>query len=352
MADITQQIKQQVETARSEKKSLNIIGGNSKSFYGRESQGQPLNLAQHCGIINYEPTELVLTARAGTTLEEIENALNKNQQMLPFEPPYFGPNATIGGTIACNFSGPRRAYAGAARDFVLGTTLINGKAEVLHFGGEVMKNVAGYDVSRLMAGAMGTLGVLLDVSLKVLPKPAHEITLVQEIKQHEAISFINKLAAQPVPLSASCYHDGKLYYRLSGTVTSLNTARTRLGGAILPDGNIFWRNLREQQLPFFQSSLPLWRVSVPQTTLPINIAGEWLMEWGGALRWLSSDAPASEIREAIQKLGGHIVLFRGVDSQRDGFHPLDTGLAKIHQHLKRAFDPDNIFNIGRMYPNL
>ncbi|MDH5258770.1 MAG: glycolate oxidase subunit GlcE, partial [Gammaproteobacteria bacterium] len=208
MSDQTQKLQAQVASAVSEKRSLNIIGGNSKAFYGRTSKCESLHLQAHSGIVSYEPTELVMTVRAGTPLEEIEDALSKNNQMLPFEPPHYGSGATIGGTIACNLSGPRRAYSGAARDYVLGTKIINGKAEVLRFGGEVMKNVAGYDASRLMTGAMGTLGVLLEVSFKVLPRFASEITLVQEINADDAISKMNQWAGMPNPISATAYLNG------------------------------------------------------------------------------------------------------------------------------------------------
>ena len=254
MLDQTQELQTQVAEAISEKRSLNIIGGNSKSFYGRSSQCESLHLQAHSGILNYEPTELVMTVRAGTSLEEIEEALSRNNQMLPFEPPHYGSGATIGGTVACNLSGPRRAYSGAARDYVLGTKIINGKAEVLHFGGEVMKNVAGYDASRLMTGSMGALGVLLEVSFKVLPRFASEITLVQEISADDAITKMNQWAGMPNPVSATAYLNGKLYVRLSGADSTLQAAHKRIDGELLSDAEKFWFHLREHQLPAFKNA--------------------------------------------------------------------------------------------------
>ena len=349
MPDITDEIVQQIHTAIEEKKQLNIIGGNSKAFYGRAPHGDPLHIAQHTGIVNYEHTELVVTARAGTTLEDIERALDANHQMLPFEPPHFGPGATIGGAIACNLSGPRRPYSGAARDYVLGVRMINGKAEVLRFGGEVMKNVAGYDVARLMAGAMGTLGVLLDVSFKVLPKPADELTLVQDAKPAEAIETMNQWAGRPIPLSATAYVDGKLYVRLSGTGSAVQAAGAHIGGDMVADAGGFWRNLREHRLPFFEHAVSLWRVSVPQNAPPLVLPGDWLIEWGGGLRWLTTDESPGRIRDVARAAGGHATLFRGGDRGQDVFHPLARTVAVLHQRLKHAFDPHHVFNPGRLY---
>ena len=294
--------------------------------------------------MSYEPTELVVTARAGTPLAEIEAALSEKGQMLGFEPPYFGEAATLGGTIACGFSGPRRPYAGSARDFVLGTKIINGKGEILKFGGEVMKNVAGYDVSRLMAGALGTLGVLLEISLKVLPKPAKELTLSFEMPADKAITTMNAWAGRPLPLSAACHLDNTLYIRLSGTEPGVRAASTKLGGAVVENGDGFWRELREHQRNFFQNDIPLWRLSVPPATPPINLPGKWLIDWGGAQRWLKSDAPANAIRQHAESVGGYVTLFRHDARNGATFHSLPAQLATLHQNLKRAFDPDGIIN--------
>ena len=352
MPDIANQLQQQVETAIAEKFSLNIIGGNSKALYGRQPHGEPLNVSGHSGITSYEPTELVISARAGTSLEEIEQILKNNDQMLPFEPPHYGPNATIGGTIACNLSGPRRAYSGAARDFLLGSKIINGKAEILRFGGEVMKNVAGYDVSRLMCGAMGTLGVLLEVSLKVLPRPSTEVTLVQETSANNAIQLMNQWSTKPIPVSASAWVDGRLYVRLSGTENAIESAKQVTKGDTLENANDFWYQLREQQLPFFNTDLSLWRLSLPPTIAPISLDGPCLMEWGGGQRWLISDAPAENVFREVTSAGGHATLFAGGDRDKQVFQPLDAGLRSIHRRLKQSFDPLSIFNPGRMYEDI
>ncbi|MFQ5938340.1 MAG: glycolate oxidase subunit GlcE, partial [Acidiferrobacterales bacterium] len=301
------------------------------------------------GIVSYEPTELVLTARAGTPLKEVEATLDDGGQMLAFEPPHFGDGATLGGAIASGLSGPSRPYVGAVRDFVLGAVCVNGRGERLSFGGQVMKNVAGYDVSRLMAGAMGTLGVLLEISLKVLPRPASELSLVLSMGADEAISTMNTWAGQPLPISAAC-HDGEvLRVRLSGSDNGIRSAREKIGGEEITDGRVFWTELREQRLPFFADTTPLWRLSVPAATPVANLSGQWLFDWGGAQRLLVSDLPAETIREAASTAGGHAVLFRGGDRTGDVFHPLALPLAILHRRLKDAFDPKGILNPGRMY---
>jgi len=349
--DLTASLQAQVQQAAADRRPLRIVGSDSKAFYGCAGHGDPLAVTDHRGIIHYAPTELVITARAGTPLREIETALAAEQQMLAFEPPYFGPGATLGGTIAAHCSGPRRAYVGAARDFVLGTQLINGQGEVLHFGGEVMKNVAGYDVSRLMAGALGTLGVLLSVSLKVLPHPPAEITLVQTVSDTAALDQLHRWSALPLPVSASCYVDNQLWIRLSGTAGACAAAQALIGGEQVETGQAFWHNLKEQQHPFFEPTLPLWRLSLASNAPPLPLPGRWLYEWGGALRWLHSNASADEIRTHAQRAGGHATLFRG--GPRDAvFQPLSPGLWALHRRLKQAFDPHGILNPGRLYPNL
>lgn len=250
--DISNELQSQVLDSFNKKSTLKIQAGNSKHFYGRNIEAELLDISQHQGIINYEPTELVMTVRAGTTLQEIESTLEQNNQMLAFEPPHFADTATIGGTIACNFSGPRRAYAGAARDFVLGTTIINGKAEKLKFGGEVMKNVAGYDASRLMCGAMGTLGVLLDVSLKIIPKPETEITLLQQCNIHQALENMHRWVKQSIPISASFYDGKNLFVRLSGNEKSINASQSKLNCESHNDSLLFWQNIKEQKNVFLQ----------------------------------------------------------------------------------------------------
>jgi len=350
--DLIRELQERVQAAAAAATPLRLVGGDTKSFYGREPSGEPCEVGEHRGILSYEPTELVVTARAGTPLQELEETLERAGQMLGFEPPGLGPGATLGGTIACNLSGPRRPHAGAARDFVLGTRVLNGKGEILAFGGEVMKNVAGYDLSRLMTGAMGTLGILLEVSLKVLPRPETELTLSQEVPVQEALDRLHRWSARPLPISASC-HDGKhLFVRLSGTPGGVKAARAQIGGEEVAAGTEFWRSLREQEHPFFASSSPLWRISVASDTPPASIPGGWLYEWGGALRWLTTDAPAEEVRELARKSGGHATLFRTQGPRDQVFQPLPGPLMGVHRKLKAAFDPGGIFNPGRMYADL
>ena len=348
--DIANDLAEAVKAAAGKHTRLTITGSGSKRFYAGDIEGETLDVTGHRGIVSYEPTELVVTARAGTPLAELEAALADKGQMLAFEPPWFGDGATLGGTIACGFSGPRRPYAGAARDFVLGTRIINGKGEILHFGGEVMKNVAGYDISRLMVGALGSLGVLLEVSLKVLPKPAKEITLCFEMTADKAIAIMNALGAQPLPLSAACHAGDTLYVRLSGTELGVQAARDKLGGKALDKGDDFWRDIREHRHGFFQGDAPLWRLSVPPATPVINLPSQWLLDWGGAQRWLKSVAPTGEIRQKTESLGGHATLFRPAKKNGAQFHPLPPKLVELHQNLKRAFDPAGILNLGLPYP--
>ncbi len=349
MSDISKTLQEQVTNAYANKRALQITGGNTKAFYGRLPSGEKLKVSDHTGIINYEPTELVITARAGTPLKDIEKALAKNNQMLPFEPPHFGEAATLGGTIACNFSGPRRPYAGAARDFVLGIKLLNGRGEILSFGGEVMKNVAGYDVSRLMCGALGTLGVLLEISLKVLPCNEKEITLVKELDEQAALDSIVHCSGKSIPLSASLYDGSRLYLRLCGTANSVAKAKQKIGGDAFDDGHLFWHKINEHTHPFFDSNLPLWRLSLAPCTAPLNIKGKSLIDWGGAQRWLLSDESEEKIRSILQNSGGHAALFRNGDREKQVFQPLQPKLLSLHQNLKKSFDPGNIFNPGRMY---
>lgn len=328
---------------------LNIEGNGSKSFLGRIPAGVSLNVTAHAGIVNYQPKELVITARCGTTLEEVEAALAEQDQMLPFEPPHFGSGATIGGTIACGLSGPARPYMGAARDLVLGVRVLTGRGEVLRFGGEVMKNVAGYDVSRLMTGAYGTLGLLLDVSMKVLPVPASTLTLVREQSSAEAIELMNGWAARPLPITATCYDGECLYVRLAGAEKGVSQANKDIGGEPLAAAEGLWRDkIREQGHGFFAGAGSLWRLSVPQSVPPIDLPGKQLIEWGGAQRWLRSDADTATIRAAAERAGGHASLFRGGERDGDVFHPLPPALMTLHRGLKRAFDPKGLFNPGRL----
>jgi glycolate oxidase FAD binding subunit len=345
-----EQFREQVLAAAANKTALRIRGGGTKDWYGQRLEGEILDTRPYRGIVDYEPTELVITARCGTPLAEIEAALAQRNQMLAFEPPHFGPGATIGGAVAAGLAGPRRANSGAVRDFVLGAKVMDGQGEVLRFGGQVMKNVAGYDVSRLMAGSLGTLGLLLEVSVKVLPRAFCETTLRFEIGELDAIRKLNEWGGQPLPLSASCWSNGVLMLRLSGAQAAVDAAVKSLGGEVVRDAGGFWASLREQTHPFFAGEGALWRLSLPSVTGPLDLAGPQLIEWGGAQRWLRADAGAADsIRSAVAAVGGHATLFRGGDKRVGVFHPLAPAVAKIHERMKAAFDPSHVFNPGRMY---
>lgn len=349
--DLSDALQARVAAAYDNREPLRISAGNSKAFLGHATHGTELSVGEHCGILSYEPKELVITARAGTRLTDVEAALAENGQTLAFEPPHFGPTATLGGTIACNLSGPRRPYAGAARDFVLGVRIINGRGEILRFGGEVMKNVAGYDVSRLMAGAYGTLGVLLDITLKVLPRASMECTLVQQRSPEEAIRTMNSWAGEPLPLTACAYDGDLLYARLEGHSSAVNAAKQRVGGDVLDEAD-FWRGLNEQRHGFFQDPRPLWRIAPRPTAGPLPLPGKSFIDWGGGLRWLKTDAGADAVRETAQRAAGHAMLFRGSAGSAAVFQPLPPALAALHKRIKAAFDPAGILNPARLYPDL
>jgi len=339
-----------IRAAHADGTPLVIQGGGSKTFYGNASVGDLLDTRALGGVVDYQPKELVLTAAAGTPLATINALLAENRQMLAFEPPHYNAAATLGGCIASGLSGPRRPYTGSVRDFVLGVRIIDGTGQPLRFGGKVIKNVAGYDVSRLMVGALGTLGLITEVSLKVLPRPAAESTLQFEMEEAAAIEKMNQWAGQPLPLSATSWHAGLLSVRLSGAASAVHAAQARLGGEPLADATPFWQRLRDQSTPFFDKR-PLWRLAVKSSTLPLKLGDAQWIEWGGAVRWLVSDLPAAALREAAKNGGGHATLFRG-DAPPDGvFMPLSPALHAIHRNLKTRFDPKGIFNRGRLYPD-
>jgi len=427
-----EQIIERIRAAHADGTPLVIQGGGSKGFYGNAVEGEILDTRPLSGVVEYQPKELVLTARAGTPLADIEALLAEQNQMLAFEPPHFGerplieplairlspqagkslviPNplpqagegasdglrapkpihATLGGCIASGLSGPRRPYAGAARDFVLGVRIVDGTGQALRFGGQVIKNVAGYDVSRLMVGALGTLGLITEVSLKVLPKPAAETTLQFELDEAAAILKMNQWAGQPLPLSASSWHAGLLSVRLSGAASAVQAAQTRLGGEVSKDAAAFWQRLRDQATPFFDKR-PLWRLAVKPTTPPLSLGDAQWIEWGGAVRWIAADLSAATLREVAKAAGGHATLFRGEapppqpspsiglgpalspspaggrgrgEGNGEGaivapkpinastvFAPLSPALATLHRNLKQRFDPKGILNRGRLYPD-
>lgn len=346
----------QVRAAAADRRAIVIQGGGSKAFYGLPVEGERLDARQYKGIVAYEPTELVITARCGTSLAEIEAAVAERGQMLAFEPPRFSPASTIGGVVAAGLSGPRRMAAGAVRDFVLGVRLMDGKGGLLAFGGQVMKNVAGYDVSRLLAGSLGCLGVLAEVSLKVVPRPRGEMTLQFQLSEAEALHRLNRWSGQPLPLSASAWFDGILHLRLSGAEPAVVAARQKLGGDVLAEGTAadFWAGLRDQRHGFFApANDSLFRLALPDTAAPLALPGPQLIEWGGAQRWCRAHADRlEEIRAVAAAAGGHATLFRMPEgSRRSAFlAPLAKPLQRIHRALKQSFDPAGVFNRGRMYP--
>lgn len=346
--DLSEQIADRIRTASESGQALNIVGHGSKSFYGRPATGETLEMSGHSGIINYEPTELVLTARAGTPIDLIEEALAQNGQMLAFEPPSFAGNATIGGAIASGLGGPRRPWGGAPRDLLLGVTLLDGLGRRLRFGGEVMKNVAGYDLSRLMAGAMGTLGVLLDVSIRIMPAPAVERSLVLPLNADRALRLMRELARQPAPLSAACHIGDQLHLRLSGNAASVAAWEKQIGGES-GQGDRFWRELRNHKLSFFDSDRPLWRLSLAAATPRLDCEQEVLTDWAGAQRWVYTRCAPAELRDEVAKTGGHAILFRHGNDETPVFHPLDAVKERLHRGLKQRFDPAGILNPGRMY---
>jgi glycolate oxidase FAD binding subunit len=341
-----------VRNAQAGHTPLRIRGAGSKDFYGGLLAGEVLDVSGHRGIVAYEPTELYITAKCGTPLAEIEAALAEKNQMLAFEPPHFG-SATVGGSVAAGLSGPRRQQAGAVRDFMLGVRLVDGTGQVLSFGGQVMKNVAGYDVSRVIAGSLGTLGIIAEVTLKVLPKPVSEATLVFECDAAEAIRRLNEWGGQPLPISASFWRDGQLSLRLSGARAAVEAATSKLRGASSVNPESHWNSIREQTHPAFAAS-PLWRLALPSNALSPGLDGLRAIEWGGALRWYAGevDGDHAAIRAAAASFGGHAVLYRAPESLRcleGAFAPLPPALLALHRRLKKAFDPKGILNPGRLY---
>jgi len=353
----TQELQDRVRAACNDKTMLKIVGGNSKQFYGNYSEKNNVKVIEtriHQGIISYEPSELVITARAGTPLKEIEAILAENNQMLPFEPPHFGEHATLGGAIATGLSGSRRPFTGSARDFVLGTKIISGKGDIMSFGGQVMKNVAGYDVSRLMVGALGTLGLLLEISIKVLPRPNTEVTQVIAMSQQEALKAMQEHNQTPLPLSALAYENEKLYIRLSGAASAVSSSQKKVGGETLVHADNFWQQLNEQTHSFFDNKAPLWRLSVPYTA-NVDLNENSFIDWAGALYWMHSDKEAEEIRQHAIEQGGHATLFKVSDNSQsiqERFTPLEAKIKQLHVNLKMRFDPYGILNYGRLYSDL
>lgn len=347
--EASQNIVEQVRDACARRLPLKIQGGDSKSFYGNPCEGDVLDTTVFRGITSYEPTELVITAAAGTPLREVEKVLAEQGQYLPFEPPAHSAKATIGGAIASGLSGPRRPWTGSVRDFVLGVKCINGRGELLKFGGQVIKNVAGYDVSRLLTGSLGTLAVITEVSLKVLPKPETELALLGEMSLQEAREFMQNWSRRPVPLSGASYYQGRLRIRLSGYDTAVRHTASDMGLGIEPN-LAFWEALRHQAIDCLQAEGPVWRISVPSTTDGLQADEFEVMDWGGALYWSLTATPAETLRERIRAMGGHATLYRDKTNNAPRFQPLSPGLLALHKRIKAAFDPVGILNRGRMYP--
>ena len=357
--DIVAVWSERIRAASADRHPVRIRGGGTKDWYGQSLQGEVLDTRAHRGIIAYDPAELVITARAGTPLAEIEAALAEHDQMLAFEPPHFGPQATLGGCIAAGIAGPRRQSAGAPRDFVLGAVVMNGQGQVLHFGGQVVKNVAGYDVSRLLAGSLGTLGLILELSIKVLPRPVAEATLKFDMHATDGVRKLNEWGGHPLPISGSAWRDGTLALRLAGAEAAVKAARTSLGGEVVDavEADRFWIAMREQTDPFFAVIEPkaaLWRLALPSIAEPLHLPGAQLMEWGGAQRWWITDTDPQTVRISAKQAGGHATIFRSgaaYDRNAGVFTPLPAPVMKIHRGLKAAFDPARIFNRGRLYPD-
>ena len=340
-----------------QRRPLRIRGGGSKDFYGGKLDGELLDTRGHSGIVSYQPSELVVTVKGGTAVHELELVLATRRQFLPFEPPRFGADpttTTIGGAVAAGLSGPRRASVGALRDFVLGVRVMDGLGREMKFGGEVMKNVAGYDVSRLMAGSMGTLGLILDVSLKVLPMPMLETTLRIEADQARALELMNQWGAEPLPISATCWMDGVLSVRLSGAPPAVHAGQRRLGGAPVDqsEAQSLWASLRDGQHDFFGRSGTLLRLSVPSVTPPLKWTNDCMIEWGGAQRWFHSAAEAAEIHALAASVGAGATPFKSETQRTQMFAPLAPPVLALHQRIKAQFDPHRLFGRGRLHPEL
>jgi len=345
-------LRDRIRAAAAARTPLRLRGAGTKDFYGERLAGEILDTRIHSGIVSYDPSELVLSARCGTPLSELTPVLDEHHQFFAFEPPRFGRDPTIGGVVAAGLSGPRRASVGAVRDFVLGANLLTAQGELLRFGGQVMKNVAGFDVSRMLCGSLGILGLITEISLKVLPRPRADATLRFEMDAAMAIERFNRWSAQPLPISATAWCNDHAYVRLSGARSAVQTAQATLGGEAVDEDvtHHWWRGVRDQTLDVFRVTPRLWRVSLPSTAV-FDIPGVLLIEWAGALRWLASDAPAQDVRAAAERASGSAMLWRGT---RDTtmFAPLDAASLALHRRLKQQFDPHGIFNPGRMIADL
>ncbi len=346
---------EQVRSAISQRTPLYIQGGNSKAFYGNTVDTTLLlDTTSHTGVVDYMPSELCITVRAGTRLQDLEYILASEQQLLPFEPPVYTSASTIGGAVAAGLSGPRRPYSGAVRDAILGMKILTGHGTIIHVGGQVMKNVAGYDISRLMTGSLGTLGVILEVSLRVIPKPAHELTLAISRPHDEAINYFTRLRTSGLPITASCYLNDEIHLRLSGSTSYLQSLVKKQEGQVIEKADAFWQSIRNHTHDFFQQhDKPLWRLSVaPASTASARLNTDNLIEWGGGVRWISSNTPANIIHSIARKKGGYAVLFRGKIAGVNTFPEPEPALLALHKRLKHKLDPQPVFNPGRLYREL
>ena len=348
--DDTDALQQAVQQACDASSAINIQGGHSKLFLGKGDAANTVSTLSHTGIVNYEPTELVVSVRAGTPLIELIDELAANGQMLPFEPPQHR-GATIGGVLACGLSGPARPFTGSARDYVLGVRMINGQAQHLRFGGDVMKNVAGYDVSRLQIGAYGSLGLLLDASMKVLPVPQHELTIVSTRSTADDYSYISGLGRQALPVTAAAVHGYTQYIRLSGTEAAVKSAAKLLEGEIDSSADAFWAALRDQTLDFFNTDKTLWRISVAEYAQNLPLTGKWLYDWAGAQRWLCTDESPESVFAAAAAAGGHAIRY-GIKNDAPRFQPLTGTAQRLQQRLRDSFDAERLFNPGQFHPEL
>lgn len=356
----------QVMTALAGHRPIFIVGGRTKDFYGNTqlineaTVHSLLDMSTYRGVLDYYPAELVITARAGTPLKELEAVLEEQGQMLAFEPPHFGEHATLGGCVSAGLSGPARMTHGSVRDFVLGARLLDGQGRLLSFGGQVVKNVAGYDVSRLLTGAMGTFGALVDISLKVVPRPETTRTLELDMNAAEALAACSTWRLLPLPISATAWRQersnkgGTLAVRLSGSSVAVSSAQRVIGGEAMEASaaDAFWRSLREHTHSCLAGEDALWRLALPPATPASDDFSCELIEWGGGQRWLRGDFDMSTIRDYASRMGGHATLFRvGKSMERPPsgvFHPPEPALLSVMQRLKNEFDPWHLFNPGRM----
>ena len=344
----------QIRSAGAAGRALWISAGGTKAFYGGAVVGERLDPRGYHGVVEYEPSELVVTVRAGTRLADLEALLAAHGQMLAFEPPHFGDAATVGGMVAAGLAGPRRLAqsvgTGAVRDSVLGVRLIDGRGEVLAFGGRVVKNVAGYDVSRVLAGSLGTLGLLLEISLKVVPRPVCEATLVYRCSQATALTCMQDWMRQPLPVSATAYAEGLLQVRLSGGEAAVAEALQVLPGDRVPVTAAVDHWMAVRELAFARTTAAaLWRLGLPASVPPLALPGTELVEWNGQRRWLVTDAPARVIRARVRALGGHATRFRGGDPTVAPFPASSPVVAQLDARVRAAFDPQQILNPGRWH---